>query len=59
MLARVKGKIAHQELDRVSPLALPALLTIGREPVYGNRADDLLAEAEEEMIREALGETKV
>jgi ATP-dependent Lhr-like helicase len=56
MLARVKGKITIEVLNRVSPLALPALLTIGREPVYGNRADDLLAEAEEEMIREALGE---
>ncbi len=53
MLARVKGRITHRALTRVSPLAVPVMLTIGREPVYGNRADDLLGEAEEELIREA------
>ena len=35
MLARVKGRITHRRLDRVSPLAVPVLLEIGREQVYG------------------------
>ena len=31
MLSRIKGRITHQELDRVSPLAVPVMLEIGRE----------------------------
>ena len=47
MLARVRGRIVHMVLSRVSPLAVPILLEIGREQV-GSEADqdDLLAEAE-------------
>lgn len=45
MLARVAGRIIHKDLDRVSPLAVPALLEIGREQVYGETADMLLADA--------------
>ena len=56
MLARVKGHITHRKLKQCSPLAVPVMLTIGREPVYGSRADDLLEEAEEELIREAMEE---
>ena len=33
MLARVKGRIVHMVLSRVSPLAVPVLLEIGRESV--------------------------
>ena len=33
MLARVRGKIVHMVLSRVSPLAVPVLLEIGRESV--------------------------
>jgi ATP-dependent Lhr-like helicase len=54
MLARVKGRITHNPLDHVSPLAVPALLEIGREMVYGEASDALLAEAEAELIREAM-----
>jgi len=53
MLARVKGRIVHHELDRVSPLAVPVLLEIGKESVYGAATDDLLDEAEEDLIAEA------
>jgi ATP-dependent Lhr-like helicase len=47
LLARVRGRIVHMVLSRVSPLAVPILLEIGREQV-GSEADqdDLLAEAE-------------
>ena len=47
MLARVKGRIVHMVLSRVSPLAVPVLLEIGRESVRsGENEDALLAEAE-------------
>jgi ATP-dependent Lhr-like helicase len=53
-LRRIKGRICYQRLDRVSPLAVPVLLEIGRELVYGgNVGDALLREAAEDLIREA------
>jgi ATP-dependent helicase Lhr and Lhr-like helicase len=52
-LARIKGRIRHQPLVRVSPLAVPLLLEIGREHVYGSAQEDLLREAAHELIREA------
>ncbi|MEP9350209.1 ligase-associated DNA damage response DEXH box helicase [Xanthobacter sp. KR7-225] len=55
MLARIKGKIVHQPLERVSPLAVPVLLEIGRESVGGEANEALLAEAEEELVRQAMG----
>lgn len=45
LLARVKGRISHRRLDRVSPLAVPALIEEGREWVAGGAEDALLAEA--------------
>ncbi|MBR1022497.1 ligase-associated DNA damage response DEXH box helicase [Bradyrhizobium viridifuturi] len=53
MLSRIQGRITHKDLDHVSPLAVPALLEIGRESVYGEASDELLAEAAEELVREA------
>jgi ATP-dependent Lhr-like helicase len=55
MLTRIKGRITHRELDRVSPLAVPVMLEIGREQVYGEASDELLAEAAEELVKEATG----
>ena len=56
MLARIRGRIAHQPLERASPLSVPVLLEIGREAVYGEAADALLEEAAEELIAEAMAE---
>ncbi|MBL8839860.1 MAG: ligase-associated DNA damage response DEXH box helicase [Alphaproteobacteria bacterium] len=56
MLARVKGRIVHRALDRVSPLAVPVLLEIGKESVYGQGIDALLDEAAEALIAEATSE---
>jgi ATP-dependent helicase Lhr and Lhr-like helicase len=53
MLKRIKGQIIHKALDQVSPLAVPVLLEIGRESIYGDAHDALLAEAEAELINEA------
>ena len=56
MLARVKGRIVHMVLSRVSPLAVPVLLEIGRESVRtGDNEDALLAEAEA-IVAEASGD---
>ncbi|GAB4066205.1 ligase-associated DNA damage response DEXH box helicase [Ancylobacter sonchi] len=54
MLMRIRGRIDHVELDRVSPLAVPVMLEIGREMVGGEAADALLAEAEDELVEEAM-----
>jgi ATP-dependent Lhr-like helicase len=55
MLGRIQGHITYKELDRVSPLAVPVMLEIGREAVYGEASDELLAEAAEELVKEAMG----
>ena len=53
MLARIQGRIVHRELDHVSPLAVPVMLEIGRESVYGEASDELLAEVAAELVKEA------
>ena len=53
MLGRIKGRITHRRLDRISPLAVPVLLEIGRETVYGN--EDALLEDAEALIADAMG----
>ena len=55
LLERAHGRIRHMVLSRVSPLAVPVLLEIGRESVRGEGGDDLLLE-EAELVAEALGE---
>ena len=52
-LARIQGNITYRRTDRVTPLAVPALLDIGRERVFGDNIDALLAEAEADLIAEA------
>lgn len=54
MLARIKGRIIHRALDHVSPLAVPVMLEIGRETVYGEASEQLLAAAEAELVKEAM-----
>ena len=54
MLSRIRGRIVHKALDHVSPLAVPVMLEIGREQVYGEAAEELLREAEAELVKEAM-----
>lgn len=54
MLTRISGRIVHQPLDHVSPLGVSVMLEIGREAVYGEAADEILAEAEAMLIEEAM-----
>ena len=51
-LERIAGRIRHQALSRVSPLAVPVLLEIGQERIEGSAEEVLLAEAER-LMREA------
>ena len=55
LLSRIEGRIIHKHLPRVSPLAVPIMLEIGREPVYGEARDEILAEAADVLVEEALG----
>ena len=54
LLARVAGRIRHVRLDRLSPFAVPMLMEIGKERSPGTAGDAILAEAESELIAEAL-----
>jgi len=53
-LARIRGRIRHQALDRVSPLAVPILIEIGVEPVGHLGREDMLRDAARELIAEAM-----
>ncbi|MDF3412965.1 ligase-associated DNA damage response DEXH box helicase [Sulfitobacter sp. M57] len=44
MMKRVGGRIDHRRLSRVSPLAAPLFLEMGRVPVQGEAEERLLAE---------------
>ncbi len=54
-LTRINGEIRHIALERVSPLAVPVLLEIGRERVPGIDPDDLLRDASNDLIKDAMG----
>lgn len=54
LLKRIKGKIVSAKLTRVSPLAVPVLLEIGRESVHGETSEWLLMDAAEDLISEAM-----
>lgn len=55
LLQTVHGKIIHRRLTRVSPLALPVLLNIGREGMGPRLVDELLDDAAEDLVTEAMG----
>ncbi len=54
MLSRIRGRIVHKSLDHISPLAVPVMLEIGKEPVNGGANETLLMEAAD-LIEEAMG----
>ena len=54
LLRRAKGRIEYRRLDRISPLAVPVLLEIGKERILdGTAEDELLDIAAQELIDEA------
>jgi ATP-dependent Lhr-like helicase len=54
MLSRIKGRMIHKQLDRISPMAVPIMLEIGKESVTGSAGDTLLRETVDELVNEAL-----
>ncbi len=54
MLSRIRGRIVHKNLDRISPLAVPVMLEIGKERIAGDADDALLAETADEIVSEAM-----
>jgi ATP-dependent Lhr-like helicase len=55
LLDRAAGTMLHQQLPRISPLAIPVLILIGRESVAGPDIDDvLLGEAAEALAGQAM-----
>jgi ATP-dependent Lhr-like helicase len=55
MLSRIAGRVRHVPLTRVSPLAVPVLLDIGRESVRTEGGEDALLEETEALVAEATG----
>ena len=54
LLDRAAGSTVHVDLDRVSPLAVPVLVMIGREHVAQGATDDALLIEAESLIEEAM-----
>ncbi|MEL7451875.1 MAG: ligase-associated DNA damage response DEXH box helicase, partial [Pseudomonadota bacterium] len=40
MLTRIQGKLTHCALEKISPFAVPVMLEVGKEPVYGASVTD-------------------
>ncbi len=55
MLERIEGRILHKDLSRISPLAVPIMVEAGRERIDGEGREQILAEAEAELVREMAG----
>jgi ATP-dependent Lhr-like helicase len=59
MLDRASTQLRVRVLDRVSPLAVPVLLDIGRESVRTAQDEDSLLQETEQLVAEALGDRPV
>ncbi|MCZ8375650.1 MAG: ligase-associated DNA damage response DEXH box helicase [Beijerinckiaceae bacterium] len=52
LLMRIRGRIVHHDLVQVSPLSVPILLEIGKEPVYGEARDQAIADEAARLLDE-------
>ncbi len=59
MLARVGGRIRHVRAERMTPLAAPLLMEMGRETVAGGAEDRLLEEEAEALMAELAADYSV
>ena len=53
MLRRIHKRITHMNLDRVSPLAVPIMLEIGREAIEGDARELILRRVADKLVAEA------
>ncbi len=58
MLLRVQDHVRVVRLDRVSPLAIPVMLDIGREFVRNEADEDAMLAETEALLAEAMGEAE-
>ncbi|HEX8363967.1 MAG TPA: ligase-associated DNA damage response DEXH box helicase [Allosphingosinicella sp.] len=56
LLDRAEGTMVHVDLERVSPMAVPVLVMIGRERTAQGLTDDFLLLEAESLAREAMRE---
>ncbi len=56
MLTKASGRLRHVRADRVTPMAAPLLLELGKVPIKGAAEERLLAEADS-VIAEAMAAT--
>ncbi len=56
LIDRASGTILHRDLPRVSPLAVPVLIMIGREHVAGGRTEEEMLIEAEALARLAMGD---
>jgi len=54
LLKRIKGRIRPLALSKVSPFAVPVMLEIGREPVFGAAQEAILEASAADLNAEAL-----
>lgn len=54
LLDRAGAMMIHKHLDRISPLAVPVLVLIGREHIAGGEAEDALLVEAEALAAEAM-----
>lgn len=53
MIIRVGNRIDHLRLERITPLAAPLLLEVGKVPIKGSAEDRLLAEETEKLMQDS------
>jgi len=53
MLDRTRGRVDHVVLDRITPLAAPMLLEVGKVPVHGAATDRLVMQEAEKLLKDA------
>jgi ATP-dependent Lhr-like helicase len=56
LIDRAQGTMIHKQLPRVSPMAVPVLVLIGREHVAQGSADDALLIEAEDLAAQAMRE---
>ncbi len=54
LLERAAGTMLHVKLDRVSPMAVPVLVIVGRERTATGTADDSILIEAESLAAEAM-----
>lgn len=53
MLTRTKGRIVFRRLDRITPLAAPLILEVGKVPVQGSGRERIAEREAERLMKEA------